>query len=66
MSKLESVLSARDLAVAAFIEHNLQEQNLDLTQAQVEVLYKAAKEFRESDPGRATINFAERASESAQ
>jgi hypothetical protein len=66
MSKLESVLSARDLAVAAFIEHNLQEQKLDLTQAQVDVLYKAAKEFRESAPGRATICFVERATESGQ
>jgi hypothetical protein len=39
MSKLDSVLSTRDIAFAAYIDHAMSEHKLELTEAQRESLY---------------------------
>lgn len=53
MSKLDSILSTRNIAFAAYIEHVAREGGHPLTTWQRELLYKAAEEFHKSGAGTA-------------
>jgi len=45
MSKLDSVLSTRDVALVAFVINRMKDQNLELSEQQEESLYQAADDF---------------------
>lgn len=66
MSKLDSVLSTRDIAFAAYIDHAMSEHKLELTEAQRESLYQAAEAFHSSAAGRAFLKSSKDAATAAQ
>ncbi|WP_027925934.1 hypothetical protein [Pseudomonas sp. URMO17WK12:I12] len=53
MSKLESVLTTRDIALAAFVAAQMKNQNLELSPEQQASLYAAAGAFRNTEAGKA-------------
>lgn len=66
MSRLESVLSSRDVAVAAYIVHQLQEhQNIEVTPELVKAAHAAAAAFRDSEAGKRFLKSAILAAEEA-
>lgn len=66
MSKLDSVLSTRDIAFAAYIDHAMSEHKLESTEAQRESLYQAAEAFHSPAAGRAFLKSSKDAATAAQ
>ncbi|WP_342116338.1 hypothetical protein [Pseudoduganella sp. OTU4001] len=53
MSKLNSVLATRDIAMAAYLEHALDQCKVELSKEQREELYRAAEAFHATEAGKA-------------